>query len=82
LLRLFLAHHARFAAEILRRAAWLKVRTGLDAFAPLSFARRACWAATIFIRAAADTVRPDLVALVWMTPGRLRATKSSIARIA
>jgi hypothetical protein len=58
------------------------VRTGADVFAPFTFAHRALWAAAIFLRAAAETVRFGLCALVWMIPVRLCPTNSSIARMA
>ena len=60
------------------------VRTGVDVdgVAPFAFAHRALWAAAIFLRAAAETVRLGLPALVWMAPMRLRPTNSPIARIA
>jgi hypothetical protein len=44
------------------------VRTGADASARFTFAHRALWAAAIFLRAAAETVRPGLVALCWIPP--------------
>ena len=56
------AHLARCAAAILLRAAWLMVRAGGDAFAPLAFAQRALWAAAILSRAAVDSVRFVLLA--------------------
>jgi hypothetical protein len=44
------------------------VRTGVGVVAPLSFARRARWAASIFLRAAAETVRLGASPLAWMPP--------------
>ncbi len=65
---LTLAQRARCAAAIFFRAAWLIVRTGVDAFAPITFAHRALWAAAIFLRADAETVRLVLFALAWAAP--------------
>src|SRR6266849_449608 len=62
---LVLAQRARCAAAILLRAAWLIVRTGVDA-ARLVFAHRAFCASEIFLRAAADSVRFDLLSFVWI----------------
>jgi hypothetical protein len=58
------------------------VRTGVDAFGPFTLAHRAFWAAAIFLRAAAETVRLGLSPLAWMPPLRLYPTNPSIARIA
>jgi len=56
------------------------VRTGVDVdgVAPFAFAHRALWAAAIFLRAAAETVRLGLSVLVSAAP----ATRSPITRIA
>jgi hypothetical protein len=67
---LTLAQRARCAAAILFRADWLMVRTGAGPAGPFAFAHRALWAAAIFRRAAAETVRlvlsvPGLAAPEW-----------------
>jgi hypothetical protein len=50
-----LAHRARCAAAILFRAAWLMVRVGGDAFAPLAFAHRVLCASAILSRASSES---------------------------